>query len=256
MPKFKLPKARRAAHGSKLPHRQRLYYVWANMLRRCGDPDNPAFRRYGGRGILVVSPFDDFAQFYDWGIKAGYRPGLQLDRENNDGPYSPGNCRWVSGLINAQNRANNVRLADGRAASSVCLDAGIPSATFHWRRYQGWSVEQACGVFPPPDASSISLPDGSRAVEFARSNGIPRNTFYSRVAAGWSPADAAARPVGDARLRLASGITVSEAARSSGLPRNLPYRRIAAGWSPDDAVSIPKGGKRPAASAPSRKGKF
>lgn len=245
MSDFQLPKTERAPRNSGLIFRQRLYFVWANMLRRCCDPGNHAFPRYGGRGIRVWSQFSDFNCFYRWSISNGYKPGLQLDRRNNDGDYSPWNCRWVSCVINAQNRANNVRLPDGRAASAVCRDAGIPLATFHWRRHQGWSLEQACGLLPAPDEKgAILLPDGRRAVAVAKENGIARNTFYGRIDRGWSP-EAASSPINDGRLRLSNGMFVSDAARLAGLPRDLPYKRIASGWSPDDAVSVPSGGKRP-----------
>ena len=34
----------------------------------------------------------------------GYERGLQIDRINNDGPYSPENCRWVTQAENNRNK--------------------------------------------------------------------------------------------------------------------------------------------------------
>jgi len=71
-----------------------LYNVWVNLKQRCNNPRNPNYDRYGERGISFCQKWESFEKFKaDMG--EGYKPGLTLDRINNDGDYCKSNCRWV-----------------------------------------------------------------------------------------------------------------------------------------------------------------
>lgn len=74
----------------------RLYRIWFDMRRRCRNPQRKAFPRYGGRGIKVCKAWQTFEAFRDWALKHGYQDDLTIDRINNDGNYTPSNCRWIS----------------------------------------------------------------------------------------------------------------------------------------------------------------
>ena len=94
--------AKRLRHGcTKHP----LYSVWSGMRSRCNNPNCGHFHRYGGRGITICSEWDSAQIFIEWAVKAGWKPGLQLDRTNNDGNYCPENCRFVTALVNSNNRS-------------------------------------------------------------------------------------------------------------------------------------------------------
>ena len=79
------------------------YYTWCSMKTRCYNKNNPAYHRYGGRGITVCDKWkNSFIAFF---ADMGKRPSLkyQIDRIDNDGNYEPNNCRWVTSAINCQN---------------------------------------------------------------------------------------------------------------------------------------------------------
>lgn len=82
------------------------YRLWTDMRRRCYQPHRLDYKNYGARGIYVCEEWrNSFEAFYrDMGLRP---PGRVLDRRNNDGPYSPENCHWVTRKQQERNKRSN-----------------------------------------------------------------------------------------------------------------------------------------------------
>ena len=86
-------KRRHPHHGGR---KSTEYTIWCGIKARCENPKNPAYSRYGGRGIKVHPQWSkDFQSFIN---DMGARPSLahSIDRVDNDKNYEPGNCRWAT----------------------------------------------------------------------------------------------------------------------------------------------------------------
>lgn len=139
--------ARHTTHGfSRIGERMPEYRSWESMLRRCCNPRDTFFSRYGARGISVCERWrESFENFIaDMGRKPTTRHSL--DRINNDGNYEPSNCRWATPKEQARNRrSSKIISVDGVSMTLVEWSerTGINPMTIAKRLSRGASPKEA-----------------------------------------------------------------------------------------------------------------
>ena len=137
-------KERFSTHGMT---NTRLYNIWKGMLRRCNLTTEKGYKHYGGRGIRVCEEWYEFEKFRDWAMSHGYSDSLTIDRIDNNGNYTPDNCRWADVRTQLRNTSRN-RFITFRGETHCMKDwadiLGVNYRTLKQRiNVYGWSVERA-----------------------------------------------------------------------------------------------------------------
>lgn len=112
--------------------RKRLVQTWSDMKQRCYNPNNRSFHRYGGRGISVCDRW--LESFEDFRDDMGPKPeGMSLDRRDNNGDYTPENCRWATRAQQEANKCCNVYI-DGLTQAEFARKIGVTETCVRRRR--------------------------------------------------------------------------------------------------------------------------
>lgn len=124
-----------------------LYSRYKHIKERCYNPNSKSYHRYGGRGIKMCDEWlNNYQLFEDWCLSNGFQEGLAIDRIDNDGNYSPDNCRFVTLKENNQKR-NTTRWytinGETKNLQQWCDHYGIKRGTVYTRLEHGWSIEDA-----------------------------------------------------------------------------------------------------------------
>lgn len=124
-----------------------LYHIWEGIKERCLNHKAKNYYFYGGRGISVCESWvNSFSEFEKWAVENGYKDGLTIDREDNDGDYCPENCKWVTQKEQARNRRTNLRITYN--GETLCIAEWaeryyLPYHVLVYRVHQNWDFEKA-----------------------------------------------------------------------------------------------------------------
>ena len=122
----------------------RTYRIWKAMKQRCNLKSHEAYARYQGKGVKVCDRWMDFLTFL---ADMGHPPTQthSIDRENANGNYEPGNCRWATKLEQSRNRVTCIYFDTPIGRVTMAEAAAHYGIDYHtvWRRHlRGWPLEK------------------------------------------------------------------------------------------------------------------
>lgn len=123
-----------------------IYKVWSGIMSRCHNTKDQNYYRYGGRGIRVCESWEKYENFERWVLEnGGLKDGYSVDRIDNNGDYSPDNCRFATMRQQSRNRRSNTIIE--YAGKSMCLIEWSEYLNMDYkalvsRNKRGWDAER------------------------------------------------------------------------------------------------------------------
>lgn len=120
------------------------YLAWINIHRRCEDPKDKSYCRYGAKGIKVCKRWSTYENFF---ADMGKKPTAKhtIERRSNSEGYSPGNCYWATTKKQSRNKSSNVTViykGKQMILRDACAAAGLNYWTVWSRIDKGWSPDR------------------------------------------------------------------------------------------------------------------
>lgn len=144
------------------PHERK---VRDDIVQRCTNPKNTAYKDYGARGVMLCDEWSDsktgFAAFIE---HLGPCPDKHtIDRIDNRRGYEPGNVRWATRRQQARNRRSTHNIT--YRGITRCLqywveETGFSACCITNRLNKGWSIEDTMTI--KPSAQHKGINDKSR----------------------------------------------------------------------------------------------
>ena len=106
-----------------------IYRLFNGIKARCYSPSASNYAYYGGRGIAMCQEWlADPLSFVEWATSNGWRQGLDIDRIDTNGDYTPTNCRFLTHRENSQ-RTRRISTTPGQVLLvRAALDSGATVA--------------------------------------------------------------------------------------------------------------------------------
>lgn len=109
--------------------RHPLKHIYYSMKSRCYNPSSKDYKWYGAKGITVCKSWlDNFWNFVD-DMEPDYKKGLEIERLDVEGNYTPSNCTWITRQSQLQNTTR----------SRILYGFGIKLTVTEWGEFLGFN---------------------------------------------------------------------------------------------------------------------
>ena len=223
---------------------KRLYRIWSSTKQKCENPNHPAYKNYGGRGIKVCERWQIYENFetdlLDAYLNHVEKYGLKqttIDRwPNNDGDYAPNNVRWATYKEQANNRRSNRMVTNGLNAIQIAEKYDINYETVIFRLNKGWSLEKIINT-PVKEHDKYYLPcnNGTKSLlEHCKQNKYTYDTVIEYIKKyNLQPHEALAK-----WLKMKNSESISQIAKNLGVSRQAIYQRLQKGQTLEQIIDI------------------
>lgn len=132
-------------HGESKGKKTKEYRTWKGIRTRCQNTNHHKYPIYGGRGIKLCDRWSLYENFLaDMGRAPG--PDYSIERDEVNGNYEPGNCRWATATEQMNNTRRNVFYTvngERKTLTQWCRELGLKYWATRARIANGWTIEEA-----------------------------------------------------------------------------------------------------------------
>ena len=176
---------------------EKLYIKFTGMKQRCYNPNAEKYDNYGGRGIYICDEWmimdknnTGYLNFRKWAYENGYTEELnpEINRIDNDGPYSPDNCEFtISRKVQMNNTSANRIIEWNGESHNVSQWSNIIDMnrnTLENRLFYGWDLDRIMTEKPIRNITYITNSENGDTFSIANwcyVTGLPQSTISSRL---------------------------------------------------------------------------